>query len=236
MQKVLRVALLSILGLSLPCIAQTPRPAASNVVIDRAALEVRANQEFTGQQYTNALPMLKKLAEMTKDDPKALEQIQEKIRVCERNIAANKGSPTTNPGIAAPRKPHPAPVAGQVTEMAIKDLGNFDFDQDKGSPIPTDVLALTGSKIRLRGYMIPMDQASNITQFALVADLFSCCFGQPPQLQHTVIANCPKGKAVSYYPDEITVEGTLKVGEKKDEGFIVSIFELDVSSVKPSPK
>ena len=30
-------------------------------------------------------------------------------------------------------------------------------------------------------------------------------------------------------PDEIIVEGTLKVQEKKDDGYIVSIFEMDVS-------
>src|SRR5262249_53012334 len=118
----------------------------------------------------------------------------------------------------------------------IKDLGNFDYDADKGGNIPDDVVALNGSKIRLKGFMIPMDQAVNITQFALVPDLFSCCFGQPPQLQHTIVVNCPKGKAVSYYPDEITVEGKLTVAEKKDEGFIISIFQVDVNSVKPSPK
>jgi hypothetical protein len=66
--------------------------------------------------------------------------------------------------------------------------------------------------------------------------LFACCFGQPPQIQHTVVVNCPKGKAVSYYPDEIVVEGTLKVEEKKDDGFIVSIFEVEVNSVKPAAK
>ena len=84
--------------------------------------------------------------------------------------------------------------------------------------------------------MIPMDQATNISQFALVPDLFACCFGQPPQIQHTIVVNCPKGKAVSYYPDEIIVEGTLKVAEKRDEGFVVSLFEVEVSSVKPSAK
>jgi hypothetical protein len=48
------------------------------------------------------------------------------------------------------------------------------------------------------------------------------------------VVNCPKGKAVSYYPDEIVVEGKLKVEEKKDEGFIISIFEMEVGSVKPA--
>ena len=66
--------------------------------------------------------------------------------------------------------------------------------------------------------------------------LFACCFGQPPQVQHTVVCKAPAGKAVSYYPDELIVEGKLKVEEKKDDGFIVSVFEIDVTSVKPAVK
>ena len=120
--------------------------------------------------------------------------------------------------------------------MAIKELGNFEYDADKGGNIPADVKAMSGSSIRLTGFMIPMDQATNISQFALVPSLFACCFGQPPQIQHTIIVNCPKGKAVAYYPDEITVDGTLKVEEKKEDGFIVSIFEMECSSVKPIAK
>jgi len=88
----------------------------------------------------------------------------------------------------------------------------------------------------LRGFMIPMDQAENITQFALVPSIGQCCLGGPPQIQHTVVVNCPKGNAVGYCPDEIMVEGTLKVGEKIDDGYIVSIFEVAVKSVKPAPK
>ena len=112
--------------------------------------------------------------------------------------------------------------------MTIQELGNFEYDQEKGGNIPKDVKALTGTTVRLSGYMIPLDQADKIKQFVLVPDLFACCFGQPPQVQHSIIVTCPEGKAVSYFPEQIQVEGKLKVEEKKDDGFIVSIFEVDV--------
>jgi hypothetical protein len=208
-----------------------------------AQVEVTANTAFNRGEYAKALPLYKKLTETFKSQPTRLGTIQEKIRVCEKAIeaakrdpAATQPAPSTDQTSAETRKPHPAPKPGQVLDLSIKDLGNFEFDQEKGGNIPTDVKGLNGAKIRLRGYMIPMDQAENITQFALVPSLFSCCFGQPPQIQHTIVADCPKGKAVGYVPDEIVVEGTLNVGEKKDDGYIVSIFELNVSSVKPAPK
>jgi hypothetical protein len=51
-----------------------------------------------------------------------------------------------------------------------------------------------------------------------------------------VVASCPPGKAVGYSPDEIVVEGKLNVDEKKDDGYIISIFEVTVTSVKAAPK
>jgi hypothetical protein len=220
------------------------------------ALETRAEVAFQRGEWSLALPMLQQVAEQVKtSNPDRYAQLQEQIRVCNRQIAKaqsdqailakiNAGA-TTQPSAAAagtaqpangPRVPHPAPKPGQVTELLIKDLGNFDYDIEKGGNIPSDVKALSGTAFRTRGFMIPLDQAESITEFALVPSLFACCFGQPPQIQHTIVVHCPKGKAVTYYPDEIVVQGTLKVEEKKDDGYIVSIFEIDANSVKPAPK
>ncbi|HEY7091186.1 MAG TPA: DUF3299 domain-containing protein [Tepidisphaeraceae bacterium] len=222
--------ILMVMSISAVAFAQTTQPS-----LERGALEIRATQDFNSGKYASALPMLKRLADMSQDQPDQLGPIQEKIRVCERNLATNPAAAQQN-SLTKGRTPHPAPKDGETLEITIKDLGNFDYDADHGGNIPEDVQKLSGHPIKLKGFMIPMDQAANITQFALVPDLFSCCFGQPPQIQHTVVVNCPKGKAVSYFPDEISVEGTLKVQEKKDEGFIVSIFEVEVSSVKPVAK
>jgi hypothetical protein len=226
-----------LMGFAPICVAQTTQPSS-----DPQTLEFRANEAFTRNQFAVALPLLQKLEQQDKDQPDKLAPVQEQIRVCQKNIAlAAAAVPAAQPGdqvemSAEKRTPHPAPKAGETVAMAIKELGNFEYDADKGGNIPADVKAMSGSSIRLTGFMIPMDQATNISQFALVPSLFACCFGQPPQIQHTIIVNCPKGKAVAYYPDEITVDGTLKVEEKKEDGFIVSIFEMECSSVKPIAK
>ncbi len=221
--------------LSLMAAAPTTQPAPSS-------LEVRANTAFNNGQYAIALPLYQKLQMQYEGQADKLGPLEEKVKVCQTAIekataqgqgAASAAGPVS---LSAERKPHPAPKPGDVLDMQIKELGNFDYDADKGGNIPADVTALSGSTIKLHGFMIPIDQAENITQFALVPSLFACCFGQPPQIQHTVVCKAPKGKAVGYYPDELVVEGKLKVEEKKDEGFIISIFEVDVSSVKPAVK
>lgn len=205
-------------------------------------LTLQATQAFNRGQYAVALPILQKVSADLKDQPDKAGPINEMIRVSQKAIATASlqqnavTAPVDPAASAAHRVPHPAPVAGQVQEMAIKDLGNFEYDADKGGNIPDDVKALNGSQIRLRGYMIPIDQAERISKFALVPSLFACCFGQPPQMQHTIIVDCPAGKAVSYFPDEISVEGTLTVNEVKEDDIITSIFQVKTSSVKPAPK
>jgi hypothetical protein len=205
-----------------------------------SSLEVRANTAFGNGQYALALPLLQKVAEQYKAQPDKLGPVQEQIKVCQTQIAQANASnglvPIPPQPVGENRKPHAAPTPGETRDLQIKELGNFDYDADKGGNIPADVKALSGISIRLHGFMIPIDQAENITQFALVPSLFACCFGQPPQIQHTVVCKAPGGKAVSYYPDELVVEGKLRVDEKKDDGFIVSIFEMDVTSVKPATK
>jgi hypothetical protein len=236
-------------------VAQTTQPAAQPTApatlptyavpddLTGGALAIAAQAAFNRGEYAKALPLLEKMRSEAADQPARLGSIQERIRVCEKALAAAKADPQAAAGLrpeapptAEERKPHAPPKDGETRELTIQGLGNFQYDQEKGGGIPADVKGLAGASVRVRGYMIPMDQAENITQFALVPSLFACCFGQPPQIQHTIVVNCPKGKAVSYYPDELVVEGKLKVEEKKDDGYVVSLFELDVTSVKPAPQ
>jgi hypothetical protein len=241
----LRLAGIAIL-LAMICaaaVAQTTKPSQGDI----AAMELRAQTAFDKGDYATALPLLmnveKKLTEAGGKSDR-LGPVQEKIRVCKKNLLKDPPKDLQNflnqkpADNATPekRKPHVKPKDGQAYETAIKDLGNFEYDAEKGGNIPQDVKDLNGAKIRTHGFMIPLDQADNITEFALVPSLFACCFGQPPQVQHTMVVHTPKGKAVGYFPDEIVVEGTLVVNEKKEDGLVISVFEVNCLSVKPMAK
>src|SRR3954468_9048722 len=222
--------------------AQTTKASQSENI---GAMQLRAQTAFDKGDYATALPLFMNLEKKLADKADQLGPIQEKIRVCKRNLLKDPPKdlqnfltqkPTDPATTPEKRKPHVRPKDGQVLEVAIKDLGNFEYDAEKGGNLPEDVKGLNGAKIRTHGFMIPLDQADNITEFALVPSLFACCFGQPPQVQHTMVVRTPKGKAVGYFPDEIIVEGALKVDEKKEDGLIVSVFEIDCNSVKPMAK
>jgi hypothetical protein len=239
------VSLVLLGGMASIAAAQTTQPAIDGT---DPRVELRANQTFNRGDYATAMPLLQAVAAAAKDQPSRLGPVEEKIRVCQKALDAVKSNPASANGQAAAaapgsdvpmdpetRKKHPAPKPGETLQLSIKELGNFQYDDQKGG-VPADVKQLNGATLQLKGYMIPMDQADHITQFALVPSLFSCCYGQPPQIQHTIVVSCPKGKAVSYCSDEIVVEGKLTVQEKKDDGYVISLFELGADSVKVAGK
>lgn len=139
----------------------------------------------------------------------------------------------TAPATAPTRQPHSPPKPGEIRDMDIRDLGNFDYDAAKGGAIPDDVRRLNGATLRLKGFMIPMEEAEKISQFALVPSLFSCCFGRPPGIQHVIMVSCRPGKKVDLLPDQIVVEGVLTVRETKEDGYVVSLFQLVCTDVRP---
>ena len=229
-------ALLCLVLASSTVVGQTTKPAAAAADAVNVPLDVRANNLISRGEFKTALPLLQKLADQSKNDSLKYGRIQEQIRMVERMLETGATSKPSVAITAEERKAHDPPKPGETRDINVKELGNFEYDADKGGNIPADVKALGGMKIRVKGFMIPMDQASSVTSFALVPDLFACCFGQPPQVQHMIVATTPPGKSVTYYPDELVVEGTLAVQEKKEDGFIISLFEMQVSSVKPTAK
>lgn len=227
MKRCLLIAAL-LFHVGVPGLAQTTRPAGDS-------LEARAQAAFNAGDWATAVPLLKELqAKYATIAPERQGAIAEQVRMAERNLAIGAPPPEVVPTSEFDREPHVKPAPDKIYDTTIKRLGNFEYDQDIGGNIPPDVQALSGSNIRLKGFMIPMDQAEAITTFALVPDLFACCFGQPPMIQHIVVARTPRGKSLPYYPDEIVVEGRLDVEEKTEDGFIISIFEMEVSSVRPA--
>jgi hypothetical protein len=202
-----------------------PAPSQEQVLAD---LERRASDAFDSSQYATALPLLQQLSLKLRDYPNRRATVEARIRVCQRNLADLAISAYPAPwDSTGPREPHQPLQPGEVRDIEIQDLGNFDYDAGGGGKIPDDVLALNGGKFRLVGFMIPLDQADSVTEFVLVPTLGTCCFGQPPAVQHTVIVQCAPGTPVQYTSLSILVEGTLHVAENKEDGYVISLFTLD---------
>lgn len=203
----------------------------------------RADLAFAAADYPTALALYR-ILESQITDPAKLAMMRERMRFAEKQLALMKErgidpttrpaqlEPTTRPTDAANRVKHVKPAQGETLELTLHELGNFEFEEDNDSSIPEDVRALSGSKIKVEGQMLPLDQAGRVTRFILVNDLMSCCYGTAPKLQNIAYVKMPAEKWVEPTVERIAVVGTLKINVVRDDGFVRSIFEIEPTSIK----
>ena len=137
--------------------------------------------------------------------------------------------PATQP---AARVPHVRPADGKTLDITLHELGNFEYNEDDDKTIPDDVRKLEGAKVKVAGVMMPMDQSGRVTRFMLVNDMMSCCYGTAPKLQNVAMVEMPKDKWIAATGDRIDVTGTLHVKVQREDGFVLSIFQIEPTSIK----
>ena len=81
------------------------------------------------------------------------------------------------------------------------------------------------------GFMMPLSEVKNITEFILVPSLWGCCYGQPPAVNHVVVVRMPPGQTTKFFNDVIRVRGKFSVGETKQDGYTVSLYVLTVDKI-----
>lgn len=231
------LALLSVAGLSR---AEEPAPP------DVPAMLARADQAFADADYLTAVAIWTKLE--GKIDRDRAKSIKERMRFAVKQLSLMKArgiDPTSRPAASGTdsgpttqpaRTPHKKPANGETLELGLAELGNFAFNPDRDATLPDDVAALSGSRFRTTGYMIPLDQVGKVSRFLLVNDLMSCCFGNVPQLQHVMYVTLPDGKWVEATSERLMLEGELKVEVRKQDGYVMSLFELTPTSIKYAPQ
>lgn len=98
--------------------------------------------------------------------------------------------------------------------------------------MPKRIKELSGKKVMMTGFMLPIDEVQNIKEFLLVQSLWSCCYGSPPDIHGIVRVVMPKGKTTDYFFDPIKLIGTFKVEATVMDGYCVDIYQLHLESLE----
>lgn len=118
-------------------------------------------------------------------------------------------------------------------KLTYKELREYRFSRRKRSPVPPSLQALNGKPVNIAGYMIPLNEAVDITEFMLIQyPFFGCCYSVPPEPNETVYVRLPKGKATEYINQPIRVTGTFKIDDTVTDGFVVSLYKIEGASVR----
>jgi hypothetical protein len=122
-------------------------------------------------------------------------------------------------------------VTGLDKILPFDELSSWPYE-DGLKGMPKRLRELDGKKVLMTGFMLPIDEVENIKEFLLVQSLWSCCYGQPPDIHGIVRVVMPKGKPTDYFFDPLKIVGTFKVEATMMDGYCVDIYQLHVESLE----
>jgi hypothetical protein len=174
-----------------------------------------------------------------------LEEIEE-IFASPTNSSEVEPSEDNSPPAPEPIKSTLPPLAkdSPFREVSFRSLSSFpyevEWDSDGKEPDPTaflkrvprEVRQFNGSKVAMEGFMMPtmVNEDNKVTEFLLMPDQMSCCYGKAPAANGWIVVNSSKG--VEILMDQvIRVTGSLMVEERWDEEFFQGLYHLDCEKI-----
>jgi hypothetical protein len=111
------------------------------------------------------------------------------------------------------------------TKLSWRTIGGFLYKE--GMKLPAEVVVHHKKKVAIGGYMMSMGEYGNIHKFLLVEAQWSCCFGEPPDINQVIIVKIPadrKGVELTSLP--IMVTGTFDAEEEKEGRWVNSVYRI----------
>ncbi len=115
------------------------------------------------------------------------------------------------------------------TKTSFAVLAGFDYTE--GMTMPKEVTDLDEKVVTISGFMQrEVPGSSPVNQFMLINDACGC--NGTPKLNEIVFCTLPDGVTMDILPGVVTVTGKLYVGEEKEDGVVVMIYQMDADTVK----
>ena len=139
------------------------------------------------------------------------------------------------PAEAGTTNAEPALVNGYF-QVGFDKLSGFHYimpdeisatNQPPADQFPPPIKALNEKPIALRGFMLPLkvDQGL-VTEMLIMRDQSMCCFGTSPKINEWVSVKMSEKGVKPVMDQPVTLFGKLKVGEMRENGYLVGIYEM----------
>jgi len=122
--------------------------------------------------------------------------------------------------------------AGKEMRLTFASLMKWEYDAKKNSSPPESVKRLDGRKIRIIGFMYPLQEGANIQKFCLLRSTQTCCYGPKPQYNQYIFVEMVKPTQF-HRLDPVACVGLLRVDASPDEGFIYRMEGISCQAVAP---
>ncbi len=114
------------------------------------------------------------------------------------------------------------------TKVGFATLAGFDYTE--GMALPTEVTRLDEQVVTIAGFMRrEVPGGGPVNSFLLINDACGC--NGTPKLNEIVFCTLPDGVTMDVKPGIVTVTGKAYVGESKEEGVVVMLYQMDADTV-----
>ncbi|MDJ0818973.1 MAG: DUF3299 domain-containing protein [Desulfobacterales bacterium] len=111
---------------------------------------------------------------------------------------------------------------GETLALTFSRLMTWKYDANNDTPPPEKVEELDGRKVKLTGFMYPLQQGDSIQYFCLLRTTQTCCYGPRPQFNQYVFVEMVAPTEFSRL-DPVSCVGKFRVEPTPDEGYIYRI-------------
>ena len=117
-----------------------------------------------------------------------------------------------------------------------RDISKKDFVVKDGvREFASDVKALDGENVFVKGYMYPTNQYEGLREFVLCRDSGECCFGGKPKLTDMIQVRLPEDSpGVNFYSGLVAVAGEFKLADLRSAGELTPAYEMKVQYCNPA--
>jgi len=119
-------------------------------------------------------------------------------------------------------------LAGEPEPVGFAVLAGFDYSE--GMSLPKEVTDLDEKEVEIRGFMKREIPGSGpVNAFMLINDACGC--NGTPMMNEIVFCMLPEGETEDVHEGVVTVTGKLYVGEEKEDGVVIMIYQMDADKV-----
>ncbi len=111
---------------------------------------------------------------------------------------------------------------GKTLNLTFSRLMTWHYDAADNTPPPEKIAKLDGRKVKLTGFMYPLQQGESIQYFCLLRTTQTCCYGPRPQFNQYVFVEM-EAPTEFYRLDPVACVGKIRVEPMPDEGYIYRI-------------
>ena len=115
------------------------------------------------------------------------------------------------------------PPPGNWAELSWNDLYNGKWDQGQKPILPPEITSRAGKLVRLKGFVLPLHQADEASEFFLAKSPGGCFFCSPPGINQVAMVLIKGGKKLARTDLPVYVYGKFRTatGSKSDMALYV---------------